>query len=85
MSPKEIRTAARFMDKQFKEQKESEKKYEERVASENEKLEDLVAQVKNAIENGTIQGTLLLRKIIQVTGCTPDIAIKIQEIIRGGK
>lgn len=61
----------------------SDKRYDGKVASETEKLDDLVSQVRKAIETGEIKGTLLLSKISKVTGCTPDTAEKIKSIIKG--
>lgn len=83
MNSKEIREAAKFMDKQFKRQEESDRQYDAKVESESERLEELVSQVKKAQEDGTIKGTLLLSKITRLTRCTPATAEKIQKIIRG--
>jgi hypothetical protein len=67
------------------EMRRSEKRSNAEYAAEiaNENIDELVAQVRKAIEEGTISGTLLLSKITRVTGCTVVTAEKIKAIIKG--
>jgi len=81
MKPWEIRKAAREMDRLFAEEKKMEGKYEQQVEEESKKIDELVAEVKNAITDGRIEGRLLRHKITRLTGCTITTAERIKEII----
>lgn len=74
---------ARRMDGQLRGENQSNKQYAEQIQNESEKLDELVSQVRKAMEDGTISGLLISSKIMRATGCTVVTAEKVKAIIKG--